>query len=835
MKNRYIWPESALEALIDHPEQEVREWAVFRMFSLYPASARRRLPLLLQDHRAIVAVSALRGLDFVARHLDDQERTEIIPVLKALFLEGEPALSSRAIYILGEWKVTEAVHWIEERIVQGTPLSSGQIASMISALGSIPDESAYSLLKQTEQGVEEKDFPHWELFHEALLSHKKQEDIDTMVRIFADQEEPEDRRRKALGLLAALIDPVLNPSDLFFGNHSGARDHLKERMDYLSEEASLLPDSPDLGAKVRALRDFVEEFQPEDLPGAIVPLEVLGRIIDSFEPHQRHVFQAACNQVRESPSADGVQAPLAWLALSALTEGLIDRAVPGAPEAATWQDKLSDLLKDRYPKSHDEAYEDHILREAPPAELLSLLKASLQPAHPGWGMVRALDILGRMQPAEADPEVAGLILEMVNSVQDPTFSRAAEEALLHMGPAVLPALVPFLDHSNPHAKSSAVRILAERPTPEVVEAFLGHLPKLYAHDSQSTLDALTKLAAKEFLPLLEEEYYPGEWSVGKTYIHIARVNHLDPPRFRKILQDVQRSKAFREQQERLLRGDYSQWPTTLLLELACNACGKLFHYEVKEVHLLPTRAQDNEQYKSLKEAPAGDFLYQHGIVIGDDLHCKNCQALNQMKPTPNTLSMITAESFRLLGYHRLGLSVPQYYPLKQVQLGEKDGKPLGILDVEQSHLDAAHLNPSKPQVHLALGKFYEYVKVYPKARQYYLKALDLDSKALEGMAGLARVYRAEGKLKEACDWLDHSYLALDEGHFYLTEDTASFKKAVREKRREFTRELGMKMEDQPVKVRFQIEESDHPKNRPCPCGSGKKYKLCCMKKTQAED
>ena len=51
---------------------------------------------------------------------------------------------------------------------------------------------------------------------------------------------------------------------------------------------------------------------------------------------------------------------------------------------------------------------------------------------------------------------------------------------------------------------------------------------------------------------------------------------------------------------------------------------------------------------------------------------------------------------------------------------------------------------------------------------------------------------------------------------------------VRQKRREFAQEIGTKPEDKPVEIRFRLDVTDYPKNKPCPCGSGKKYKLCCM-------
>jgi tetratricopeptide (TPR) repeat protein len=218
------------------------------------------------------------------------------------------------------------------------------------------------------------------------------------------------------------------------------------------------------------------------------------------------------------------------------------------------------------------------------------------------------------------------------------------------------------------------------------------------------------------------------------------------------------------------------------------------------------------------------------VVICDDLRCKNCSALNDFALTREAIGQIAAESLKLLALYRSKASPPPYYPVKHVETGDKKGESPSLVDLEKENVEAALRNSSQPKGHLALGKFYEYVKVFAKARTAFLKALDLDARALEGMAGLARLDHAEGKLEEAYDWIDRCYKDLPDGRIYLAQDSRQFKKAVREKRREFARSLGIHPDEAPVKVRFQIDSPDFPKNRPCPCGSGKKYKLCCMPK-----
>jgi tetratricopeptide (TPR) repeat protein len=358
-----------------------------------------------------------------------------------------------------------------------------------------------------------------------------------------------------------------------------------------------------------------------------------------------------------------------------------------------------------------------------------------------------------------------------------------------------------------------------------VSGLVDRFSSLYGEYDSYFLEIVSEAGTVDFLKLIEEEYRPGEAELGRAYLHICRVNGIEPPLLREIERVVKRADAMVEEQRRILSGDIGNWPATVQLELACKECGKKYSYDIHEVHLHPHE-------KPAGESEADMTPYKQGLVIADDVRCKNCGALNRMELTGKTMAQLTAESVKILAFQRAGVEVPSAYPVKHVQLGERDGKPLTLADAEMEHINAAELAPGKPGVQLALGKFYEYVKEFSTSKQEYLRALDSDSKALEAMAGLARLAHAEGDLKKANEWIEDCYENLESGKLYLAKDVSEFKKAVREKRREYARESGLKPEDKPVKIRFSMDVPDFPKNRPCPCGSGKKYKLCCMKAQQ---
>ncbi|MGD9506693.1 MAG: SEC-C metal-binding domain-containing protein [Syntrophobacteraceae bacterium] len=488
---------------------------------------------------------------------------------------------------------------------------------------------------------------------------------------------------------------------------------------------------------------------------------------------------------------------------------------------ANWREELERLLASLSVGEGDRARVKEIMRDAPREGLVAALAAHIEGNGAGRGAALAVEMLGSLRAVETVPA----IIRVLGETKDDEVFYAAEKALLGMGPTVAGGLFPLLDERSPMLQTFALTTLAQMPTVEVVAALVSRFPKLLEDCQPGLFTAIGMIAAEDFLPLLEAAYQPGEWDIGGVYAHIARINGVSAPRLEEIEKDVKRGVELRELRRKLMDGDFSRWPREVELRLKCQACGKAYHYLVNGVHVHPV-----DRSGEVKQ-PEG-HPYHSGVVVCDDIRCKGCGALNAIDLTPEASERIAAEMLMLLALRKAGAPFPTDYPVKQVRTGEKDGKPLTLVEIENDRLTAVRKDPTKAERHLALAKFYEYVKLYPKARATYLRALDMEPGALEAMAGLARIFHAEGELQQAYDWVEGCHQKLGTGRIYFS-NFQELKKAVQEKRREYARELGVRVrDDYPVDIRFRMDDPpEHPKNQPCPCGSGKKYKLCCMKKS----
>lgn len=801
----YIWSLGKLEQLIDAPYVDVQEWAVEKMAVLYPAEFADRLPQLLADGRAKVVETSLK---FVGT----QPRDDLLARLRRIFLTGAEAGSALAMQILGNWRCKEALEWMKERILLEAPLKKEQIAAMIYTLGRIREEEAYSLLKQTEQAIRQNDPPHWQLYYASVLEHHHSEDVEYLLGVVVDGELKEERRRNALGLLLAQVDPYLNPSDVFFGIHPSVQKRLLERIDSLSAEADAAV------APTASLRQLAAEL-PEADPGRFETLsKQTGRLLRD-DSYAGAIYHAALQALRAKPGQPPWDYGLCCVALSAILQALEESNQSLPPLDADWRAKLDYLLRQSTVQAENESLRQQIVKTADADELVATLTAAVEARPQTIGMLKAMEMLGDLRAVEAAP----ILLKIIKPSSHDFFSKAAYEALVKIGLPAVPLLLERLEGVSGVDRFQLLNVLAKLPTEVSVRAVVAKFPLLYAENPAASLDIAGEFGAGEFLPFLREAYRPGEWQVGRVMVQLCRLNGMEPGWLKEIERDVQRGDVFAEKAQHGWNKDDPEWPDTILLELSCKECGKQYQYQLREVHQHPHKRDDEAGHSE-------DFTpYKHGIVIVDDVRCKNCQALNRFNLTVASFAQITGESLKLLALHRTNRQPPAYYPFKLVQTGEKEGKPLTMLDVEKEHRTAVQNFPTKPAVHLAAGKFYEYVKDYSAAGKAYLQAVDLDARALEAMAGLARLDHAEGRKEQALHWIENCYEQLGRGNLYLAEDASAFKKAVREKRQEFAREAGAKPEEKPVAIRFKAEASDYPKNKPCPCGSGKKYKLCCMK------
>ncbi len=284
---------------------------------------------------------------------------------------------------------------------------------------------------------------------------------------------------------------------------------------------------------------------------------------------------------------------------------------------------------------------------------------------------------------------------------------------------------------------------------------------------------------------------------------------------------------------------------TLRLALECRACRGTYRYEVERVYLDP------------EQAGAEAF-------IQDRIQCQGCGRWDQYSLTPDAHADILTESLRLLSHCLSGDKAPRS-PVTLVSSGLQDGRRMhpeeGLRDYERCLGE----HPDDPGLHLGRANILRFLKRFEAAAAGYRRAIELDPHAVEAHSSLAQLAAERGDVAEAARGFERCVRALPHGHFYrLPEGTREdFSAAVKENAERFCQLArhagdragdGLPSPERGLEHRSEgservlsgepatrqaidaAQESPHQqvalpivgRNAPCPCGSGKKYKMCCL-------
>jgi len=112
----------------------------------------------------------------------------------------------------------------------------------------------------------------------------------------------------------------------------------------------------------------------------------------------------------------------------------------------------------------------------------------------------------------------------------------------------------------------------------------------------------------------------------------------------------------------------------------------------------------------------------------------------------------------------------------------------------------------------------------------YHKALEHDPLAVEALVSIGQNVAAYGRIEEAYDYLAKAVAVMDYGNYYrVNQDLRDFKAGIYEVYAELSLKLGKDPEPM-TKPAALPKKMKVGRNDPCPCGSGKKYKKCCLLK-----
>jgi tetratricopeptide (TPR) repeat protein len=339
---------------------------------------------------------------------------------------------------------------------------------------------------------------------------------------------------------------------------------------------------------------------------------------------------------------------------------------------------------------------------------------------------------------------------------------------------------------------------------------LDRYEELFQDDPENWCQLALSAPERSLLDLLEQQLPRRQRLFDETFYQLDRLLDVNHPELDSVAGRVQ--KAQTEQRTRLANFQRGEWfNQTLILELKCPECSDSNEYKVRQVAVSPGGKADD-------------------MLLADEFPCASCGGWVDLEFTAGVHLAITAELLKMAsegGKERAGQS-------KTLITAEAPyyGKRLPVGEVVSRCKESVANNPNNISDWLRLGFCYHQVLSRPRQGLGYVeRALALEPNAVEGVFQKANAMAMQGDKEEAFHLLEQALESKEHWRFFLT-DVASSAQLTAQFARLYNELLGGlgKTDRARLHASFLGTSKKVGRNEPCPCGSGKKYKKCCLAK-----
>ncbi len=316
---------------------------------------------------------------------------------------------------------------------------------------------------------------------------------------------------------------------------------------------------------------------------------------------------------------------------------------------------------------------------------------------------------------------------------------------------------------------------------------------------------------KRLLDLLETQLSRQQGLIDENFYPLARLLDIDHPQLEAVRERILERKA--EQRARVAAFERGDWFQDSLIKLAlrCPECGDVNEYRVQKIAI------------NLSD-PEGNML------LAQELACASCGVWPEFEFTSEAKLALTTELLKPAADSDAGLAGKSNV---MVQFeAPLNGTDVPVGEVVSRCNAAVEKEPKDIAYWLRLGLCYHQVLSRPRyALKYAERALSLEPNAVEAVLQKADALTLRGEDKEAFGLLDQALGTKDRWRLFLTDVATPAQFAAQFSRlyNDLLRRLG-RTDRANLLASFLGASRKVGRNDPCPCGSGKKYKKCCLAK-----
>ncbi len=391
-----------------------------------------------------------------------------------------------------------------------------------------------------------------------------------------------------------------------------------------------------------------------------------------------------------------------------------------------------------------------------------------------------------------------------------------------LGPRSIPLLRPLFEKNDPAGIPLALSVLENLPTEASVDLILTHWSLLWGEYKEWLLDAVVRIGDKRFIPALKVELKEGERAEGEVFRLLCLINGAADPELKRI----EREMELREEREKRLRSAMEKRDMgTLLREpleipLKCRSCRNVYHYTVDKVFVVVAVGAED-------------------TVIEDHIACKKCGALDHYEVAAEGMVAVTTRLALLTLDPETAKEDRDEITVVPMKSISAFGKEIPLQDLVDKYEKKLRKDPESPELLIGCANALRQIKRREDAVPFYERAIRNDPLAVEGHVSLGEYAFDKGDLEAAFSYYDKAAEIMDRAHYYrMSADLDQFKEGLLDKLMMVAERLGRGLphpgdqrpgREEPIPARQKVG-----RNHPCPCGSGKKYKKCCLLKESGQ-
>jgi thioredoxin-like negative regulator of GroEL len=424
---------------------------------------------------------------------------------------------------------------------------------------------------------------------------------------------------------------------------------------------------------------------------------------------------------------------------------------------------------------------------------------------------RVVELAGRLK----EPSLLEAVLSIpVWSTEDESYAVSVQQALIHADEAVFDLAEGQWDQLDEMQRLLTLQIAAGALSQSAARYIESHFDAFWHLDRDCLLE-ICPLLGLDCRPRIEHLVNKNQPLVDEVWLTLSLLNG---DRSDTVIALLKAHQAAEEEMvakcEAAMRPEapLNAMPGHIDADLTCSDCGETFNYRLKRIWLNPEEKGD---YYPVEE-----------------LQCLGCNRLADFS--------FSGEGIYAISMHALDLHLAASQSEFQTLL---EKSPFEILPRVVSYgaerrigeaVDACReeifQQPEAPLPFFELGNIYVNIDHRVKARQCFENVIALAPDAIEAYLMLAQMAMDKEDFEDAREQLERGMAHLEQPRLLMVDDVS------RDPLVSFYRTLAERLADPEPNLSDLFSVAEPPqlrkekigRNDPCPCGSGKKYKHCCL-------